>query len=505
MAKQARPPVVTILGHVDHGKTTLLDHIRETNVQAGESGGITQHIGAYQIEHQDKKITFVDTPGHAAFNKMRQRGAELTDIVILVVAVNDGVKPQTIESIRHINESNVSYIVALNKIDLDDVQPDVIKGELAEHDVLVTDLGGEIDAVEISAKTGKGVDQLLETINVMAELMELEADPQAPLEAVVVESEIDKYQGPIASVIVQNGTLKTRQELVAAEANGASRTGEEEKIEGKVKALIDEHGQRLKAVEPGSPVKISGLNQVPEVGTMIHEVGAEYEIDDETEQDEVQDESEQAADPFADWDFAAALDEEGQQKINLVVKADVKGTLEAILQTIDEESATVVDSGVGLVSQGDIELAAATQSTIVAFKAPVGKKVISFAKQEGVKIKEYDVIYHLIEDLQKQMLKLMEPRIDEVETGEAEILEIFEINGRKIAGSRVITGEINQHDQLHLVRDDKIATDPQIARLQHNQEQVETVTAKSEFGVSFKNKNLKFKVGDKLIAYHEED
>lgn len=493
MAKQARPPVVTILGHVDHGKTTLLDHIRETNVQAGESGGITQHIGAYQIEHQGDKITFIDTPGHAAFNKMRQRGAELTDIVILVVAVNDGVQPQTIESIRHINESNVSYLVAINKIDLEDTQPDVIKGELAEEGVLVTDLGGEIEAVEISAKTGQGVDKLLEMITVMAELLEFEADPAAPLEAVVIESELDKFQGPIVSVVVKAGTLKVRQEILVAES----------KVGGRIKALIDEKGQRLQEVEPGSPVKILGLNEVPEVGAIIHEVGVDYETTEEAEAKD-QTESEAAEDPFADWDFEAAL-EGDKPTLNLVVKADVKGTLEAILQTIDDDSATVVEASVGLVSQGDVELAAASKANIIAFKAPVSKKVQRFAQREGVKIKEYDVIYHLIEDLQKQMLKLMEPRIDEVETGQADFLEAFEIKGRKIAGGRVITGEINQHDQLHLMRDGEIVADPKIARLQHNQDQVETVTAKSEFGISFKNKNLDFKVGDKLIAYHEED
>lgn len=501
MAKQTKPPVVTILGHVDHGKTTLLDHIRQTNVQAGESGGITQHIGAYQIEHQGKKITFIDTPGHAAFNKMRQRGAEVTDIVILVVAANDGVKPQTIESIRHIKESNASYIVAINKIDLEAVQPDVIKGELAEHDVLVTDLGGEVEVVEISAKTGQGVDKLLETINVMAELMELKADPQAPLEAVVIESKIDKFQGPIASVIVQEGSLKTRQDLTTVAANP-----ELEPVEGRVKALLDEQGQHLKVVEPGSPVEILGLNSVPEVGSIIHDQAVDYKPSAEEETEKEVEAGNQAEAAFADWDFEAALNsEEGPQKINLLVKADVKGTLEAIVQTLDEDQVELIEASVGLVSEGDVELAAATDSTIIAFRVPVAKRAQAFAEQEGVKIREYDVIYHLIEALQKQMLKLMEPRIDEVETGEAEILEIFEIDGRKVAGGRVITGEINQHDQLHLMRAEKIVADPEIARLQHNQEQVETVTAKSEFGISFKKKKLDLQVGDKLIAYHEED
>lgn len=511
MAQQTRPPVVTILGHVDHGKTTLLDYIRQTNVQQGEAGGITQHIGAYQLEYQGKAITFIDTPGHAAFAKMRQRGAQITDLVVLVVAVNDSVKPQTIESIRHIKESNVSVIIAINKIDLKTGQPDTVKGELAEHDLLATDLGGEIEAVEISAKTGKGVDKLLETIVTMADLLELKADPQAPLKAVVVESSLDQHRGPIATVIVQQGALKVRQELLAPD----------EGITGRVKALINARGQRLQTVLPGCPAEIQGFNEVPAVGAVIHDAQAKYEAAPAEKsaaeaQEIAQAEksptaappavSQPGADsPYADWDFDSVLAETDQAKLKLIIKADVKGTLEAILQTIDADSAEIIDSGVGLVTEGDVKLAEATGALILAFHTKVPKQIKSFAKQMGVKIKAYDIIYQLIEDLQKQMLKLMEPTINQVETGVAKVLQTFDIKGQQIAGCKVITGEIKKSDLFHLKREGEILASPVIASMQHGKEEVERVTAKSECGLAFKNKKLDFQVGDEIVAYYEAD
>ncbi|MBU0576487.1 GTP-binding protein, partial [Patescibacteria group bacterium] len=367
MANQTRPPVVTIMGHVDHGKTTLLDYIRKSNLQAQEAGGITQHIGAYQVDYQGKKITFIDTPGHAAFAKMRQRGARVTDIVVLVVAVNDGVKPQTIESIRHIKESNVSVIVALNKTDLKDVQPDVIKGELAEHEILVTDMGGEIEAIELSAKTGKGVDKLLETITAMAELLDLKADREAALEAVVIESAIDQHKGSVATVIVQQGTLKTRQELVTADGD----------VTGRVRVLTNEFNQRLDNVLPGNPAEIQGLDTTPDVGAVIRNAKEEYKLE-ETATKEVAG----ADDPYASWDFTAALEGE-KEKLKIIFKADVQGTLEAILQTVDEDSVLIISSGVGIVTQSDVEMAETTGARIIAFNTSVPGKVKRLAKQQG--------------------------------------------------------------------------------------------------------------------------
>ena len=484
------------MGHVDHGKTTLLDYIRHANVQAKEAGGITQHIGAYQVEHKGQKITFIDTPGHAAFAKMRQRGAQLTDIVILVVAINDGVKPQTIESIRHIKESNVSVVVAINKTDLKDMHPEIVKGELAEHGILVADFGGEIESVDISAKTGKGVDQLLETVTTLAELMELKADPTAPLKAVVIESSVDQHKGSVASVVVQQGTLSKRQELVSAS----------EDIAGRVRALTDEYGQQLDNVLPGCPVEIQGLASAPEVGSIIHDAQAEYDVADvATDTAEEQDSAPAAADPYADWDFDAAIEAEEKEKLKLIIKSDVQGTLEAILQTIDDESAEIISSGVGIVTESDVELASTTGARIIAFHTKVPGRVKKFAKVQGVKINQYKIIYKLIEDLQKQMLKLIEPTIGEVVTGEAEILQIFEMKGRSIAGCKVITGEIKKNDLLHLKRGDEILLNPVIASMQLGKDETDKVTAKSECGITFRNKRIEFQVGDKIVAYRDED
>lgn len=496
MALIKRCPVITIMGHVDHGKTTLLDYIRQSRIQASEAGGMTQHIGAYQIMFKDKPITFIDTPGHAAFNKMRQRGAEVTDLVVLVVAANDGVKPQTIESIRHIKEAKVAVLVAINKTDLADVRPDDVKSQLAEHDILVQEYGGDIEVVEISAKTGKGVDKLLEMIIVLTDLMELKADPQAPLEAVVIESTKDKNKGSVARVIVKQGTLKMRQELAVGE------------IIGKARCLINEKGELLKEVLPGSPIEIVGLADVPEVGEIVKEMGASY--GDKKENDFSQtgelEKTLIGCEENVDWDkldLDYILGE--KEKIKLIVKADVKGTLEAILQSLDQDSVDVLRCGVGQISEEDLELASSDKVLLIAFNIKVSNSIKKIAKNMGVKIKQYDVIYHLIEDLQKQMLKLMDSTIDEVVIAEAEILEIFEMKGEKIAGVRVKTGEIKQHDLLHLKRGEEIVANPVIKRMMHGKDEIKVVKSKNEAGLTFKNKKLEFQVGDLIVAYRQEE
>ncbi len=483
MALQPRPPIITIMGHVDHGKTSLLDYIRKTKVAAGEAGGITQHIGAYQIELNGKKMTFIDTPGHAAFSKMRERGARVTDIVVLVVAVNDGVKPQTIESIRHIKAANVSVVVAINKSDLKDVYPDMVKAQLAEQGILVNGFGGSVDAIPVSAKTGMGVDQLLETIQVMAELQELKADPNAPLQAAVIESTKDPRRGSVATVIVQHGTLKVRQEVYADE------------VIGRVRQLTNELSQQLPEVLPGSPAEIVGLEGVPAVGSIIRDQAATYEPAEVTEE----------VSPFAATDshFTNLFDQ--KTKIKLILKADVEGTLEAIKQTFDIESVDLLEAGVGPVLEREVELAEAANATILAFHTKVPKQIKELAKRQGVKIKSYDVIYELIEDLQKQQLKLLEPTIDEVVTGEAEIIQIFEMKGERIAGVRVKTGEIRRIDLLHLKRNDEIILNPVIKSMMHGKEEIQSIKAKNEGGLTFKNKKLDFQVGDIIVAYKVED
>jgi translation initiation factor IF-2 len=501
MAQTTRAPIITVMGHVDHGKTTLLDYIRQTNVQAGEAGGITQHIGAYQIEFNQRQLTFIDTPGHAAFNQMRRRGAQVTDMVILVVSAKDGVQPQTVESINYIKEAEVPFVVALNKMDLDGAQPDQVKAQLAEHEVVVQEYGGDIDTVEISAKTGQGVDKLLDTVTILADLLELAADPQAALQAVVIESAKDQYKGPIARVIVQQGTLKLRQELMvqptAANQHKQPQV-EQDIIQGRVKSLINEQGQRLKQVLPGQPAEVLGLNQVPEVGTILRDADEQYpELDQQPAET-----SPDQADAWANLDIAALMGE--KEKLNLIVKADVKGTLEAITQTIDEETIELVRAEVGELTESDLEMAEATQSLVVVFGQSVSRSMQELAQQLGVRVKQYDIIYHLLEDLEAKMMQLMDPHYDEVELGRAKIQQIFEIDGRRIAGIKVITGEINRHDRLHLERNGEYVAQPVIASLQHGKDEIETVRAKNEAGLAFKNQHLDFQKGDIIVAYKKE-
>ncbi len=539
------------MGHVDHGKTTLLDYIRKTQVAAKESGGITQHIGAYQVEFRGKKITFIDTPGHAAFTKMRERGARVTDIVVLVVAANDGVKPQTIESIRHIKESNVSVIVAINKTDLPDVYPDVVKGQLAEHGLLVHGFGGEIEAVELSATKGTGIDQLLDTIAVTAELNNYQADPEAPLEAVVIEASKNPQRGCLATVIIQQGTLAIRQEIVS------------DQVRGRVRSLVTATGEVLESAPPGTPVEIVGFDEVPAVGSMVYELGrvpnkklddpeslSQSSIDSTTPNKTLSGQSLPASSyestniidrtpnqastthlsqqsdvvgslkpgvaqtaPTAssqfdniDWselEFDSILNT--KTKIKLVLRADVEGTLEAIKGSLDDESVELISAKVGGVTEADVELADSTGAGILAFRAQVSGRVKQLAKAAGVKIRQYEVIYELIEDLQKQMLKLLEPTIDEVITGEAEILQVFEMRGERIAGIRVKTGELKKHDLFHLKRGEETVANPVIKSMMHGKQEIDKVTAKSECGLTFKNRKLDFAVGDLLVAYRVEE
>lgn len=485
MATQTRPPVITIMGHVDHGKTSLLDFIRQTHVVDREAGGITQHIGAYQIEFKGTKLTFIDTPGHAAFNRMRERGSQITDIVVLVVAANDGVKPQTLESIRHIKAAKVPVVVVINKIDLPNVFPDMAKAQLAEQDILVQGYGGDVDAIELSAKTGQGVDNLLETLVTMAELNEYTADPAAPLEAVIIESFKDSRRGSVASVIVQNGTLRTRQDIVTPTATG------------RVRMLSNELGQQINDVTPGTPAEIIGFKEVPEVGEIVHDQTAEYataapEVTEQAAEDDGTSDSDLI-------DFGAMI--EAKPRLKMLIKADVSGTLEAITQTLDAESVELLGSSVGMVTENDVDVAQASDALIIAFHIKVPKQIKQYAKDHGVRIKTYDVIYHLIEDLQKQMLKLMDSTIDEVVIGEAEVQQIFEMRGDRIAGIKVKTGQIKKSDRLHLKRDGEIIANPVIKSMMHGKQEIDLVTTKSEAGFTFKNRKLDFQVGDTIVAY----
>jgi translation initiation factor IF-2 len=371
----------------------------------------------------------------------------------------------------------------------------MVKAQLAEHEMLVAGYGGDIDAIEISALSGKGVDKLLETVALTAELLELKADPEAPLEAVVVESTKDTRKGVTASVIVQQGTLAVRQNLVVP--------GEETPIEGRVRRLSDDLGNSLEAVTPGSPAEVIGLNEVPPVGSVVRDLDAAYDAGDAVELATEESSVDLSPNKLEEVDFDALFDE--KPKLKLIIKADVEGTLEAIEQNLDDDSVELIQAGVGPVTERDVEYATTSDAAIIAFHTKVPRKIKEMAKQQDVLIRKYDVIYNLIEDLQKQMLKLMDATIDEVTTGEAEILQIFEIKGQRIAGCRVITGEIKTGDKLHLLRDGEIIADPTIRTLQHGQNEIDRVTAKSEFGMTFKQNKLDFQVGDKIVAYYVED
>ncbi|MBQ6438230.1 translation initiation factor IF-2 [bacterium] len=472
-----RSPVITIMGHVDHGKTTLLDYLRRSRLAAREAGGITQHIGAYQVDVQGKSLTFIDTPGHAAFHQMRERGAAITDVVVLVVAANDGVKPQTIESIRHIKQAGVPVVVAINKIDLPDVNVINVKSQLAEHEILVTDFGGDVEAVEISAKTGKNVDKLLETLVITADLLELKSRPEAPLQAVVVESAKDVRRGAVANVIVQQGTMRLRQDIFVGESGG------------KVKNIIDDTGKMRQQLLPGEPGQIIGLKEVPPVGAIITDVP-------------VSEQEKAVTEPEFDLDLSAFED---KVKLRFILKADTQGTLEAIAQNCDPDSVDIIASSVGEVTDTDIEMAKTAGAKILCFQVKVSPHIVQNAKAEHVVIKSYDIIYELIEYIQKKMLKLLEPTIDEVVTGEATIQEIFEMKGLKIAGVKLTSGEIKKADKLHLKRNEQIIGEPVIASMMHGKQEVDHLKVGGEGGITFRNKRLDFQKGDTLVAYYVED
>jgi translation initiation factor IF-2 len=477
MAVQLRPPVVTIMGHVDHGKTSLLDYIRKAKVAAGESGGITQHIGAYQAEHKGKKITFIDTPGHAAFSKMRSRGAAVTDIVILVVAADDGVKPQTIESIQHIKASNVPVIVAINKSDLQTASPEMVKAQLTEHGIEVNGYGGDVDAVEVSAKTGKGVDDLLETILVTAELHELKADPEAALEAIVIESVRDSQSGAVATVLVKQGTLHVRDTVYSLTAKG------------KVKRMNDAAGKVVQTAGPSTPVVVLGFESIPNVGEMV--TGVPPSIDNPV--------SPNVPKPV---DLAALL---GQSvKVNVIIKSDTVGTLQALEQQLTADEINIVDAAVGGITESDIEMAAATGSRILGFHVQYSKSLQKLAEERGVRVKVYKIIYELLESVQKQVLKLMEPTIDEEVIGEAEVKQIFDMKGERIAGVKVTKGEIKKTDRVHLKRKDEIVADPKIKTMQHGKAEIEKVKVGEECGIVF-TRFSNIQVGDVVVAYVIKD
>lgn len=465
-----RPPIVTIMGHVDHGKTTLLDAIRSSRITQGEAGGITQHIGAYQIEHQGKKITFIDTPGHAAFTKMRERGAEVTDIIILVVAGTEGIKPQTIESCKHILNSKCQVIVAINKKDLPGFSAEMVKAQLTEHQIFCEGFGGQTPAVDISAIRKEGVNELLDMIALIAEMEDYQADADAPVEAVIIESSMDKRRGPVASVIVKNGTLKVGSEIFIGDTPV------------KIRALFDDLGKSVKTAEPGKPVEIIGFASVPAVGSILTGTVGQH-----------------IADIVKPAVQVAEDDEEGKISYNLILKADTQGTLEAIKASISPDI-NIIDASVGLVLESDVLLAQSTKAEIISFGVSTNASAKQIADIEKITITSFTIIYKLLEYLEEKMLKLMEPTIDEVELGKAEVMAMFEMKGDRIAGCKITSGEIAKNHTLHLIRDGKILSNPKIRSLKHGKEDIPFARVGAECGIVFTG-FVDFKVGDVIQSY----
>ena len=494
-----RGPVVTIMGHVDHGKTSLLDYIRNSSVTAMEFGGITQHIGAYQIKYNDKKITFIDTPGHAAFTEMRARGASITDIVIIIVAADDGVMPQTIEAIDHAKAAGVPIIVAINKIDKPGANVDKVMQEMAEHNLIPEEWGGDVIYSKISAKTGEGVDKLLENILLVAEMQELKANPNRYALGTVIESKLDKAKGPTVTLLVQNGTLRLGDPIVVGITSG------------KVRTLSNDLGEEVVEATPGTPVEITGLNEVPEAGDRFMAYSSEKEAKSIAEN-----RKEQAKLKKNRNNNSPTLDDifnrikEGAKEINVVLKTDVTGTEEAVknaLEKIEVEDVRVkvIRSSVGAVTESDIVLASASNAIVIGFNVRPNSKTMEIAKEYNVDIRLYNIIYKLVEDLEDAMKGMLEPEYEEKVIGQAEVRQLFKFSKvGTIAGCMVIDGVINSNSKARLVRDGVVVYDGEINSLQREKDQAKEVKKGFECGITL-DKFSDIKVKDIIEAYKVEE
>ena len=499
--QKSRSPVITVMGHVDHGKTTLLDFIRETKVVDGEAGGITQHIGAYEVETSKGKITFIDTPGHAAFSSMRARGANTTDIVILVVAANDGIKPQTEEAINHAKAAGVSIVVAINKIDLDGADVDKVKGDLAAKDLAPEDWGGTTQMIPVSALKGTGVDKLLESVSLEAELLELKAHYDGPAQGVVIESELDKFRGSVATFLIQNGTLKVG-DLVAS-GNSV----------GRIKSIINSDGTKIKSAGPSAAIEVLGLNNVPNAGDQFQVVSndkqareiAEYRISKEKEKKLLKQKDESAGDLFE------TLGQESTKKtLNIIVKTDVGGTCEAITASLHDLSndlakVKIVSSGVGGISESDANLALAVDSIILGFNVRADNAAKKIIEDESIPLSYHSIIYELLDDVKSRMTGLLDPIIKEEIVGTAEVLEVF--NSPKfgqIAGCNVIEGTVLRNKPVRVLRDEIVIFEGELDSLRRFKEDVNEVKNGSECGMGIKNyKDIK--QGDKIEVYDRKE
>jgi len=496
-----RPPVVTVMGHVDHGKTSLLDAIRETNVVGGEAGGITQHIGAYQVTTKNgAKVTFIDTPGHAAFTAMRARGAKVTDIVILVVAADDGVKPQTVEAIHHARAAKVPLIVAINKIDKADAKPERVRAELLQHEIQVESLGGQTLELEVSATKKINLDKLLDAISLQSEILDLRANPDRPAEGTVIEAKLDRGRGPIATVLVQRGTLRVGDIIVAgAEA-------------GRVRALITDQGEQVEQALPSVPVEVLGFAGTPEAGDRLAVVESEArarEITDYRLRQRRETAALGARKGGSLEQMMSQLKTAGRKEFPLVVKGDVQGSVEAILSALEklgteEVAARILHGGVGAITESDVRLAETSGAAIIGFNVRAHKEAREEAERSGVEIRYYNIIYDLVDDVKKAMSGLLAPTLRETTLGNAEVLEVFDVSKvGKVAGCRVTDGKVGRGANVRLIRDNVVIHEGKLSQLKRFKDDVREVVAGQECGMSFENYQ-DMRKGDVIECYRIE-
>ena len=492
---KSRPPIVTVMGHVDHGKTSVLDVLRKTNVVSGEFGGITQHVGAYQIEHNSSKITFIDTPGHAAFTEMRARGSKLTDIVVLVVAADDGVKPQTIESIKHAKAAKVPIVVAINKCDLPEADPQKIKNQLLEHELIAEELSGDTLMVEISTKTKQNLPKLVESIILQSELLDLKADYNVKANAVVLESKVDIGRGPIANIIITNGTLKKGDYFVSGLKWG------------KVRAIINDLGQNIHEAYPASPVEVLGINGASKSGDDF--VVLENEKEAKSLCDARIQESKIGKNPITFATQESAFKDKKTEELNIIIKSDVHGSSEAIISAVmqikhEEIKPKIILSDIGMITETDVSLAKASNALLIAFNVKPTKEAKKLAEQEKIFISSYNIIYEVLDLIKNRMSGLLSPDVEEQVIGSAEILEIFKVSKvGKVAGSKVIEGEILNDANARVIRDGTIIYNGKINTIFREKNQAKQVSAGLECGITLKDFN-DFQKNDIIEAFNSK-
>ena len=494
-----RPPVVTILGHVDHGKTTLLDAIRHTDVVSGESGGITQHVGAYQIEHKLNKITFLDTPGHAAFTAMRARGAQGADIVILVVAANDGVMPQTREAIAHARAAKVPMVVALNKIDLADANPDYVKQQLADVGLISDEWDGNTIIVPVSAKMKTGIEDLLEAVLLISESNKILANPNGTVIGTVIEAEVDKSRGIVATLIVQNGTLKMGDAIAVGKASG------------KIKAMFDFMNKQIEAAGPSQPVLILGLNELPKAGDLFQVCGSEREARAIVNDRKRKEEDARSVKKITGLEDLFTKFRAGEMaELRLILKADVQGSLEPVTNSLNEIDQSEININIlqaeaGNITENDIMLATASNAIVLGFNVKIETAAAKLAEIEGVSIRTYDIIYRLLEDIEKALKGMLTPEEKETVLGQAEVLQTFRISKLgTIAGCRVMNGEVRRNAKVRVSRDDKNLFEGELASLKHEKDNVKEVRSGFECGIRIKGFN-DFEIGDTIESFIVEE